>query len=40
VETVYLDTETTGINPGHDDLVEIAILDDGGSPLVNTLVRP
>lgn len=37
--TVYLDTETTGL--GADArIVEVAIADDTGLPLVNTLVDP
>lgn len=40
VETVYLDTETTGLDPGHDELVEIPIVNDGGSTLVDTLIHP
>lgn len=38
-DTVYLDTETTGL--GADArIVEVAIADDAGRPLVNTLVNP
>ena len=36
---VYLDTETTGIGP-HDNIVEIAVIDQGGNVLVDTLVKP
>ncbi len=36
---VYLDTETTGLGPDAE-IVEIAIVDSDGTPLVNTLVRP
>ncbi|WP_075881820.1 3'-5' exonuclease [Vreelandella massiliensis] len=40
MKTVYLDTETTGLDPGRDELLEIAIVDDQGNALVNTLIRP
>ncbi len=36
---VYLDTETTGMGK-HDTVIEIAVLDDDGSTLVDTLVQP
>lgn len=40
-ETVYLDTETTGLHADQgDQILEIAIVDDFNIPLVNTLVRP
>jgi DNA polymerase-3 subunit epsilon len=38
-QPVYLDTETTGIGP-NDNILEIAIVDDGGNILVDTLVKP
>lgn len=38
---LYLDTETTGINAsGGDAIVEIAIVDERGRPLIDTLVNP
>ncbi len=38
-QPVYLDTETTGL--GEDaEVIEIAIVDADGCPLVNTLIRP
>jgi len=41
MDTVYLDTETTGLYPEHGArIVEIAILDDDGRPLLDTLVNP
>jgi DNA polymerase III epsilon subunit-like protein len=44
MKTVFLDTETTGLRGryagGTDEIVELAILDDRGRPLVNQLVRP
>lgn len=36
---VYLDTETTGLGIT-DEIVEISIVDDAGSTLFNSLVRP
>ena len=39
MKTVYLDTETTGLD-ADDEIVEIAIVDDNENVLVNTLVRP
>lgn len=35
---LVLDTETTGLE--HGEIVQIAIIDDSGSVLVNTLVKP
>ncbi|WP_422410218.1 MULTISPECIES: exonuclease domain-containing protein [unclassified Endozoicomonas] len=37
--TIYVDTETTGLSP-QDEIVEIAIVNDDGEALLNTLVRP
>lgn len=38
---VYLDTETTGLSAsGGHTIVEIAIVDGNGRPLMNTLVDP
>ncbi len=36
---VYLDTETTGLNAS-DEIIEISIVDDDGSVLLQTLVKP
>jgi len=36
---LYLDTETTGLDPW-SEIVEIAVLEQDGSVLINTLVRP
>ncbi len=36
---IYIDTETTGTGP-NDTIVEIAIIDDDGSTLIDTLVKP
>jgi DNA polymerase III epsilon subunit-like protein/transposase-like protein len=38
LKTVYLDTETTGVTL-KDQIIEIAIVDDAGETLVNSLVR-
>lgn len=36
---VYLDTETTGLDTS-DEIIEISIIDDDGSVLLETLVKP
>jgi DNA polymerase III subunit epsilon len=38
-QPVYLDTETTGLNPS-DEIVEISIVDHDGKILLESLVRP
>lgn len=38
--TVFLDTETTGLNPPRDKIVELAIVDQSDSMLINTLINP
>lgn len=39
--TIFIDTETTGLNQdGKDEVLEIAIVDTDGLILLNTLVRP
>lgn len=41
MDTIFLDTETTGLNrDGSDRIVEIAIVDAAGSPLMDTLINP
>jgi len=38
---IFLDTETTGFSPANgDSIVEIAIVDQTGKTLINTLVDP
>ena len=39
MNTVYLDTETTGVS-ADDEIVELTIIDDNGEPLINTLLKP
>lgn len=38
--TIYLDTETTGLRAGADELLELAIVDDDGAILFESLVKP
>ncbi len=38
-DVVYLDTETTGLD-GRAEIVEIAVIDNAGQTLLDTLVRP
>jgi DNA polymerase III subunit epsilon len=40
METLFLDTETTGLHPPKDKVVEIAIADLDGNVLLDTLVNP
>ena len=40
MQTLFLDTETTGLTPPNDKLVEIAIVDDGGDTILDTLINP
>ena len=44
MNTYFLDTETTGLlsryGLGEDEIVEIAIIDSDGRPVLNTLVKP
>lgn len=37
---LYLDTETTGISAQANAIVEVAIVDDSGQAVLNTLVNP
>ncbi|GAA06975.1 3'-5' exonuclease [Photobacterium leiognathi] len=37
---IYLDTETTGLDPDFNEVLEIAIVDREGKILLNTLVKP
>lgn len=38
--TVFLDTETTGLHPPADKIVELAIIDHSDMVLINTLINP
>lgn len=40
MRTLYLDTETTGLNAPEDMIVEISIIDDLGDIVISTLVNP
>lgn len=37
---VYIDTETTGLDPVENEILEIAIVNDQGDILLDSLVRP
>ena len=37
---VILDTETTGLSAGHDEIVQIAVIDCDGTTLLDTYVKP
>lgn len=39
--TIYMDTETTGLHGGYgDELLELALVDDAGNVLLDSLVKP
>ena len=40
MQTFFLDTETTGLHPPHDKLVEVAIVNEAGDIVLDTLVNP
>lgn len=40
MRTYFLDTETTGLTPPGDKLVELAIVDETGAPVFDTLLNP
>lgn len=40
MKTIFLDTETTGLNQYLDEVLEISIIDDAGAILLDTLVQP
>lgn len=39
-ETIIVDTETTGLNPATDELLQIAIIDGTGKTLFNEYIKP
>jgi len=40
MKTYFLDTETTGLDPAKSRIVEIAIVDENGNTVIDTLVNP
>ena len=40
MQTLFLDTETTGLHPPNDKLVEVAIVNGAGDVILDTLVNP
>ena len=40
MKTLFLDTETTGLNPKYEELVEISLIDNDGNVLIDTLLKP
>jgi DNA polymerase-3 subunit epsilon len=40
IRTAYLDLETTGLDPTTNEILEIGLLADDGTVLLDTLVRP
>lgn len=38
--TVAIDTETTGLDPDKDEVLQVAVIDGDGDVLINTLVKP
>jgi DNA polymerase-3 subunit epsilon len=40
MRTIFLDLETTGLDPVRDEILEIGILDDDGEILLDSLVCP
>lgn len=39
-QVLYLDSETTGLAPGCDELLEVAVVDEAGTVKLETLVKP
>lgn len=39
-KTIIFDTETTGLNPREDEIIQISIIDGLGNVLINELVHP
>jgi DNA polymerase-3 subunit epsilon len=40
MRTRYLDLETTGLDPDRDEILEVGLVDQDGTVLLDTLVRP
>lgn len=40
MKTIFIDTETTGLSAETDEVLEIAIIDQYGNTLLDTLVKP
>ena len=40
MKTIVMDTETTGLRPGVDEVLQVAILDDTGKTLFDSYIRP
>ena len=40
MKTLFLDTETTGLNAKYEELVELSLIDDEGNVLIDTLLKP
>ncbi len=40
MQTIFLDTETTGLTTGRDQILELAIVDDDGDVLINQRFKP
>lgn len=39
-ETIVIDTETTGLEAGYDEILQVSIIDDLGNTLYNQLLKP
>lgn len=40
IKRIVLDTETTGLTPGYDEILQISIIDDTGNTLLNNYYKP
>lgn len=39
-KAIVIDTETTGLNAGVDELLQVSIIDDEGKTLFNSYIKP